>query len=38
MFNKIALFCGKAGSGKTTLANALYSYLVDKGYSSLFKA
>lgn len=33
MLDKIVLFCGKAGSGKTTLANALYSCLVDKGYS-----
>lgn len=33
MLDKIILFCGKAGSGKTTLANALYSCLVDKGYS-----
>ncbi|GAA8583360.1 hypothetical protein oki149_04640 [Helicobacter pylori] len=27
------MFCGKAGSGKTTLANALHSCLVGKGYS-----
>lgn len=33
MLDKVVLFCGKAGSGKTTLANALYSCLVDKGYS-----
>ncbi|GAA7897688.1 hypothetical protein HpBT039_11040 [Helicobacter pylori] len=33
MLDKIVLFCGKAGSGKTTLADALYSCLVDKGYS-----
>lgn len=33
MLDKIVLFCGKAGSGKTTLANALYSGLIDKGYS-----
>ena len=33
MLDKIVLFCGKAGSGKTTLATALYSCLVDKGYS-----
>lgn len=33
MLDKIVLFCGKAGSGKTTLANALYLCLVDKGYS-----
>jgi len=33
MLDKIVLFCGKAGSGKTTLANTLYSCLVDKGYS-----
>lgn len=33
MIDKIILFCGKAGSGKTTLANALYLCLVDKGYS-----
>ncbi|WRF49066.1 adenylyl-sulfate kinase [Helicobacter pylori] len=33
MLDKMVLFCGKAGSGKTTLANALYSCLVDKGYS-----
>lgn len=33
MFDKVVLFCGKAGSGKTTLANSLYSCLVDKGYS-----
>ena len=33
MLDKVVLFCGKAGSGKTTLANSLYSCLVDKGYS-----
>lgn len=33
MLDKIVLFCGRAGSGKTTLANALYSCLVGKGYS-----
>ena len=33
MLDKVVLFCGKAGSGKTTLANALYSCLVGKGYS-----
>ncbi|GHR30200.1 hypothetical protein VN1251_09280 [Helicobacter pylori] len=33
MLDKIILFCGKAGSGKTTLANALYSCLAGKGYS-----
>lgn len=33
MLDKIVLFCGKAGSGKTTLANTLYSCLVGKGYS-----
>lgn len=33
MLDKIILFCGKVGSGKTTLANSLYSCLVDKGYS-----
>lgn len=31
MLDKIILFCGKAGSGKTTLANLLYNELVDKG-------
>lgn len=33
MLDKLVLFCGKAGSGKTTLANAIYSCLADKGYS-----
>lgn len=32
MLDKIILFCGKAGSGKTTLAHLLYNELVDKGY------
>lgn len=31
MLDKIILFCGKAGSGKTKLANLLYNELVDKG-------
>ncbi|MGL2648232.1 DEAD/DEAH box helicase family protein [Helicobacter pylori] len=33
MLDKIVLFCGKYGCGKTTLANTLYKELVDKGYS-----
>ncbi|WRG03618.1 hypothetical protein FNE33_05050 [Helicobacter pylori] len=28
MLDKIIAFCGKAGSGKTTLANMLYGVLV----------
>ncbi|WP_187869848.1 hypothetical protein [Helicobacter pylori] len=31
MLDKIIAFCGKAHSGKTTLANLLYDELVDKG-------
>ena len=31
MLDKIILFCGKAGSGKTTLSNLLHNKLVDKG-------
>ncbi|GAA7926818.1 hypothetical protein HpBT060_14830 [Helicobacter pylori] len=33
MLDKIIVFCGRMGSGKTTLANMLYSCFVDKGYS-----
>ncbi|GAA8677739.1 hypothetical protein HpBT339_11330 [Helicobacter pylori] len=31
MLGKIVVFCGKYGSGKTTLANLLYNELVNKG-------
>lgn len=32
MLDKTIAFCGKAGSGKSTLSNLLYNELVDKGY------
>ncbi|WQX97033.1 hypothetical protein KVM89_00540 [Helicobacter pylori] len=32
MLDKIIVFCGKAGAGKTTLSNLLYNELVDKGF------
>lgn len=32
MLDKIVVFCGRYGSGKTTLAKLLYSCLIDKDY------